>query len=366
VEKDPEIKEQQMSGPLQGIRIIELAGIGPAPFCGMLLADHGAEVIRVARPGRATDAGDVLQRSRKCVTLDLKTADGVGALKELVGTADALIEGFRPGTLERLGIGPDILMAENPALVIGRMTGWGQTGPYASNAGHDINYIALSGALHAVGPADHPALSLGLAGDFGGGGMLLAFALTAALLRVRSSGEGQVIDCAMTEGSAMLMGLVYGMYATGQWRDEREVNMLDGGAHFYGVYGTADGKLISIGAIEPEFYALLLDRLGLSEDEEFRDQMDQQRWPGLRQRLKAIFRTRSRDEWCALMDRSDICFAPVLGMAEAPYHEHMAARGAFVEVDGIVQPAPAPRYSRTPLAAPRAPEPISLDRLRVR
>lgn len=348
-----------MNGPLKGVRVIEIAGIGPGPFAAMMLADHGAEVIRIDRPGQPSDPHDAMLRSRRTLTLDLKSATGVAALRHVVRGADALIEGLRPGTLERLGIGPDVLLQDNPRLVIGRMTGWGQDGPYAPYAGHDINYISLSGVLHAVGPAERPVAPLALTGDFGGGGMLLAFGIAAALLHARQAGEGQVIDCAMAEGSALLMTPFYSGFAQGAWRDERAANLIDGGAPFYDAYETADGKFISIGSLEPQFYAQLIERLGLSGDPAFAAQMDEARWPEMRARLQALFRTRTRDEWCALMEHSDICFAPVLGLGEAPEHPHMRARGAFVELDGVIQPAPAPRYSVTPTAPPHAPRPVS-------
>lgn len=354
-----------MSGPLEGIRVIEIGSIGPGPFAAMMLADHGADVIRVDRPGQPSEAGDTLLRSRRSVTIDLKSERGIATLRQLVRDADAVIEGFRPGTLERLGIGPDILLADNPALVIGRMTGWGQTGPYARHAGHDINYVSISGALHATGPAERPVAPPAMLGDFGGGGMLLAFGITAALLKARETGTGQVIDCAMSEGSALLMTAFYGLHGRGVWQDAREANVIDGGAPFYGAYGTSDGKFVSIGSLEPQFYALLVERLDLADDPLFADQMDQAQWPAAKARLRALFATRTRDDWCALMEHTDICFAPVLGLSEAPDHAHMKARGAFVAVDGMVQPAPAPRYSGTPLAAPRASVPVSLRELGV-
>lgn len=348
-----------MGGSLQGVRVIELAGIGPGPFAAMLLADHGADVIRVDRPDQPSDSADPLLRSRRMIALDLKSSEGVASLRRLVAGADVLIEGFRPGTLERLGIGPDVLLADNPKLVIGRMTGWGQDGPYARFAGHDINYISLSGVLHAVGPAERPIAPPALTGDFGGGGMLLAFAITSALLHARATGEGQVIDCAMAEGSALLMTPFYGGVASGTWRDERAANLIDGGAPFYDAYETADGRFVSIGSLEPQFYALLVERLGLAGDPDFADQMNEANWPAMRAKLRRLFKARSRDEWCALMEHSDICFAPVLGMREAPQHPHMKARGAFVDLDGIVQPAPAPRFSATPAAPPRKPVPAT-------
>ncbi len=348
-----------MAGALDGITVIELAGIGPAPFAGMMLADHGARVIRIERPGgigRFTRlaGGDVINRNREEIELDLKTPEGVARAIELVRDADALIEGNRPGVIERLGLGPEVLLAANPRLVIGRMTGWGQTGPKAALAGHDINYIALTGALHTYGPkGQKPAFPVNAVGDYGGGGMMLAFGILAAILSARSTGKGQTIDCAMTDGAALLSAQTYALLAAGIWRDERGVNVLDGGAHYYDTYETADGKYVSIGSIEPQFYALLRDRLGLTGDADFARQDDPAAWPRLKQRLEAIFLTRTRDEWCALMEDSDICFAPVLSLAEAPGHPHNVARGTFVEAGGVIQPAPAPRFSETPAPTPR-------------
>ena len=344
-----------MAGPLTGVRIIEMGGIGPGPFCGMLLADHGAEVIRVERPGRSFGPTDTRARSRTLVTLDLKQSDDVATLKALAKTADGLIEVYRPGTMERLGLGPDVLHADNPRLVYGRMTGWGQTGPYAPWAGHDMNYIALSGALAAIGGADKPSPPLPLVGDFGGGGMMLAFAMSAALLHAQKTGEGQVIDCAMTEGAGLLMTALYGLHADGYWIDSRESNLLDGGAHFYAPYKTKDGKFVSLGPIEPQFYAQFLKLLGIAEDPDFAAQNDRSRWPRLKEKLAAIFITKTRDEWCAVFEHTDACFAPVMTMAEAPSHPHSVDRKAFVTVDGVVHPAPAPRYSTSTLEMPRAP-----------
>ena len=343
-----------MAGVLEGVTVIELAGIGPAPFCGMMLADHGARVIRVERPGttgRFGDNGnrDILNRSRERIELDLKDPAAIARLKELVGTADALIEGNRPGVLERLGLGPDVLLALNPKLVIGRMTGWGQQGPMAPLAGHDINYIALSGALHSYGRAgEKPTFPVNAVGDFGGGGMLLAFGVVAAVLNARSTGVGQVVDCAMVDGAAVLSAMTYTFLGNGQWRDERGVNLLDSGAHFYDTYETSDGKWISLGSIEPQFYALLLEKTGLSGDPDFAQQMNPAQWAPLKQRMTALILTKSRDEWCAIMDGTDICFAPVLSLREAPQHPHNVARSTFVEQGGMVQPAPAPRFSATP------------------
>ncbi|WP_017667778.1 CaiB/BaiF CoA-transferase family protein [Sandarakinorhabdus sp. AAP62] len=343
-----------MAGPLQGIRIIELAGIGPGPFAGMMLADHGAEVIRVDRPGARIDARDPLLRGRRVIGVDLKSAEGKALVLDLVKSADALFEGFRPGVTERLGLGPAECHAVNPKLVYGRMTGWGQFGPYAQAAGHDINYIALAGALHAYGRAgDKPTPPINMVGDFGGGGMMLAFGMVSALLHARTTGQGQVIDCAMTDGAAALMAMIWGFRANGIWKDERGVNLLDTGAHMYDTYECADGKWISIGSLEPQFYALLLEKTGLKDDEDFAAQMNSAQWPALKERLTALFKTRTRDEWCADMEMTDVCFAPVLSMSEAPHHPHNAARGTFVEADGVMQPAPAPRYSATVSDAPR-------------
>ncbi|WP_293876102.1 CaiB/BaiF CoA transferase family protein [Sphingomonas sp. UBA978] len=348
-----------MAGPLAGLRIVEFAGIGPAPFAAMMLADHGAEVIRVERPEDLTDAAiairrrDVTLRSRAFVAADLKSVEDRDRVRDLVAGADGVIEGFRPGVMERLGLGPAELLARNPRLVYGRMTGWGQTGPYAQAAGHDINYIALSGALHAFGrEGDKPTPPINMVGDFGGGAMMLAFGIVSALYHARATGEGQVIDCAMTDGSALLMSAIWSMLAVGMWRDERGVNLLDTGAHFYDTYETADGRFIALGSIEPKFYALLREAAGLT-DADWDDHFDPARWAALKPRLAAIIRTRTRDAWTAEMEGSDICFAPVLSMAEAPLHPHNAQRATFVEIDGVMQPAPAPRYSATPLPRPR-------------
>jgi alpha-methylacyl-CoA racemase len=343
-----------MAGPLQGIRIIELAGIGPGPFAGMMLADHGAEVIRVDRPGARIDARDPLLRGRRVIGVDLKSAEGKALVLDLVKSADALFEGFRPGVTERLGLGPAECHTVNPRLVYGRMTGWGQFGPYANAAGHDINYIALAGALHAYGRAgDKPTPPINMVGDFGGGGMMLAFGMVSALLHAKTTGQGQVIDCAMTDGAAALMAMIWGFRANGIWKDERGVNLLDTGAHMYDTYECADGKWISVGSLEPQFYALLLEKTGLKDDADFGQQMNAAQWPALKERLTALFKTRTRDQWCADMEMTDVCFAPVLSMAEAPHHPHNAARGTFVEADGVMQPAPAPRYSATLNDAPR-------------
>jgi alpha-methylacyl-CoA racemase len=344
-------------GPLKGIKVVEFAGIGPGPFCAMMLSDMGAEVIRLDRLS-AKGVGsrrEVYLRGRRSIALELKHPDGVAAALRLIEQADALIEGFRPGVMERLGLGPEVCLARNPRLVYGRMTGWGQTGPLKDAAGHDINYIALSGALHAIGRAgEKPVPPLNLLGDFGGGGMLLAFGLVCGLLEARQSGQGQVIDAAMTDGSALLMAIIYQLKANGRWRNQRESNMLDGGAHFYDSYECADGKYIAIGSIEPQFYALLLAKLGLDEVA-FQPQLDAQRWPELKAKLTAVFLTKTRAEWRALLEGTDVCFAPVLDLDEAPLHPHNVARGAFAELEGVIQPAPAPRFSRTPPEIQRPP-----------
>jgi alpha-methylacyl-CoA racemase len=350
-----------MAGPLSGVRIVELAGIGPGPFAAMLLSDMGADVLRVDRaqgrlPGTPGDPPkDLLNRGRRSVAVDLKRPDGVETVLRLVEKADALVEGFRPGVTERLGLGPDACLARNPRLVYGRMTGWGQEGPLAQAAGHDINYIALAGALHGIGRrGEAPVPPLNLVGDFGGGGMFLAFGVACALIERERSGRGQVVDAAMVDGAALLMTLMHGMRAMGFWSDERGENLLDTGAHFYEVYETKDGKYVSVGSIEPQFYAELLKHTGL-EGEDLPRQMDRSQWSALKERLAAIFRTKTRDEWCAIMEGSDVCFAPVLDMGEAPKHPHNRHRGTFVEVAGVTQPGPAPRFSRTPGEISRPP-----------
>ena len=343
-------------GPLSGLKAIELQGIGPGPFCGMMLADMGAEVVRVDRAaavGQGAARPDLLARGRKSIAVDLKRPEGVAAVLRLLERADVLIEGFRPGVMERLGLGPDVCLERNPRLIYGRMTGWGQTGPLAKAAGHDINYISLTAALHSIGePGGPPVPPLNLVGDFGGGGMLLAFGVVAALFERAQSGRGQVVDAAMTDGSALLMNAIYGMMNTGHWRPERGENLLDGGGHFYGTYETKDGKHISIGSLEPQFYALLLEKSGLGEEEGLSPQMHRDDWPAMRQRLERIFKTKTRDEWDAIMLGTDICYAPVLDFKDAVSHPHNRARGTFVEVDGLHQAAPAPRFSRTPAQTP--------------
>jgi len=347
-----------MAGPLKGLRVVELAGIGPGPFCAMLFADMGAEVLRIHRPGGKPDAHDILSRGRTHWEVDLRAPGGTAAALEAIARADVLIEGFRPGVMERLGLGPDACLARNPRLIYGRMTGWGQHGPLAHAAGHDINYIAISGALHAIGRSgEAPVPPLNYVGDFGGGAMLLAFGLLAALHEARASGKGQVVDAAMTDGAALLSAMMYGFKSAGQWSNQRGENMLDGGAHFYDTYACADGKFVAVGAIEPQFYALLRERCGLADDRAFDAQMDAARWPLLKLRLADVFRTRTRDEWCVLLEGSDACFAPVLDWDEAPQHPHNVARGTFANVGGVVQPAPAPRFSRTAPTVPPAEAP---------
>ena len=339
-------------GPLQGIKIIEFAGLGPAPFCGMLLSDLGAEVVRIERPSTQPPlfdpSKDILNRGRRSLELDLKHPPALTAVRTMLEQADALIEGFRPGVMERLGLGPDECLTRNPKLVYGRMTGWGQDGPLAHSAGHDINYIALTGALHAIGRSDSgPVPPLNLVGDFGGGALFLALGITAALLETRQSGQGQVVDAAMTDGAALLMAMMYSLKAMGQWRNERGSNMLDSGAPFYDTYQCADGRWVAIGPIEPQFYTLLLEKCGL-QDDGLSAQWDRARWPELKQKLAAVFARKTRAEWCALLEGSDACFAPVLDLDEAPQHPHNQSRHTFVDIDGLVQPAPAPRFSRTP------------------
>jgi len=339
-------------GPLNGLTIIELAGIGPGPFCGMMLSDMGADVIRIDRPSKAPGDGaapppDVLGRGRRSLAVDLKHPDGVETVLALVEQADGMIEGFRPGVTERLGLGPNVCLARNPRLAYGRMTGWGQEGPYASAAGHDINYIALAGALEPLGRKGQPPTPpINLIGDFGGGGMLLAFGLVCAMLEAARSGEGQVVDAAMVDGSAVLINFIWGLKAMGHWAPERGTNMLDTGAHFYDVYECADGQYVSIGSIEPQFYAELKRLAGLDESD-FGDQMNRQRWPDMKAKLAEVFKAKTRAEWCEIMEHSDVCFAPVLSMEEAVQHPHNEARETFIDNGGMTQAGPAPRFSRT-------------------
>jgi alpha-methylacyl-CoA racemase len=336
-------------GPLQGLKVLEMAGIGPGPFCAMMLADMGAEVVRIDRLSQKGSGhrANVLNRGRRSIALDLKNPAGVETVLRLVESADAIIEGFRPGVMERLGLGPDACLARNPKLIFGRMTGWGQTGPLAQAAGHDINYISIAGALGAMGYSDRPpAPPLNLVGDFGGGAMYLLTGILAALHERNHSGQGQVIDAAMTDGTASLLSPFYGLMEMGMWTTARQANKLDGGAHYYGSYECSDGKYISIGSIEPQFYALLLEKCGI-EDTDFLVQQDQNTWPQLRDKLSQLFLKKSRSEWCELMEGSDVCFAPILDLGEAPSHPHNVARETYVDYKGVTQPAPAPRFSRT-------------------
>jgi len=344
------------SGPLVGVKIVEFAGIGPGPFCGMLLADLGADVVRI---DRAESAGrgypDLANRGKRSIAVDLKKLEGVEAALSLIEKADGLLEGFRPGVMERLGVGPDVALKRNPRLVYGRMTGWGQTGPWSQMAGHDIDYIALTGALHTMGRKDEPpAPPLNLVGDFGGGALYLAFGLLAGIIEAKSSGKGQVVDCAMIDGAASLMTMFFNMKAVGMWSAERDSNLLDGGAHFYDTYTCADGKWLAVGSIEPQFHAELVKGLGLPADT-FGMYMDRAKWPEFSQRIADVVKTKTRDEWMKVFDGTDACVAPVLSMAEAPKHPHNAERKTYVESFGVVQPNAAPRFSRTAGAVNGAP-----------
>jgi len=336
-------------GPLTGFKVLEMAAIGPAPFCGMMLADMGADIIRIDRKGgKLMHDNNPVNRGRRSLALDLKQPGSAEVVLRLVEQADVLIEGFRPGVMERLGLGPEICLKRKPALIYGRMTGWGQTGPLANAAGHDINYIALTGVLHSLSVNNYaPVPPLNLVGDYGGGGMLLAMGVLAALLETSRSGKGQIIDAAMTDGSASLMSLFYGLKAAGAWRGQPGSNLLDGGAHFYGCYTCADGQFISIGPIEPQFYAELMQRCGI-KDAAFLQQMNTAQWPELKTRLQTVFASKTRAQWCELLEGTDVCFAPVLSLEEAPQHPHNKARGTFTEFNGVVQPSPSPRFSRTP------------------
>jgi alpha-methylacyl-CoA racemase len=356
------MKEPTMhrAGPLSHLTVIEFAGLGPAPFAGMMLADQGARVIRIDRPAKPGKGGgmaaltarhsDVLSRGRESIALDLKRPEAREVALRLIERADAVIEGFRPGVMESLGLGPDGCLQRRPSLVYGRVTGWGQTGPMAQAAGHDINYIALTGALHSTARRGAPPTPTpGLIGDFGGGGMLLVFGVVSAVLQARHSGQGQVVDASITDGSALLASLIYGWRSSGLWNAEAGTNNGDGGAHFYDAYACADGKFISIGSMEPQFYALLREKCGL-DDPAFDAQWDPAQWPALKERVAGVFRQKTRAQWCELLEGSDVCFAPVLDLDEAPQHPHNQARGTFATVNGITQPAPAPRFSHTPAA----------------
>lgn len=356
-----------MAGPLDGLKVIEMVGLGPAPFCAMLMADLGAQVTRVDRPGGAGALGletrfDVAARGRRSLAIDLRRAGAAEVVLRGIEQADVLLEGYRPGVMERLGLGPDVCLQRRPSLVYGRMTGWGQHGPLAATAGHDIDYIALTGALHAIGSAGGPPLPpLNYVGDYGGGAMMLAFGVMCALHEAQRSGRGQVVDAAMTDGAALLSAMFHGLKAAGAWAGPRGGNLLDGGAHFYRTYECADGRFVAVGALEPAFHAELLRRLGVDDPEIIDHQLDATRWPNFAQRLAVIFRTRTRDEWCTVFDGSDACVAPVLDFDEAPRHPHHRAREAYVVVDGVVQPAPAPRFSRTPAGVPRGPAASGAD-----
>jgi len=344
-------------GPLAGTKVVEIAGIGPGPFCGMMLADMGADILRVDRPGPPAPNAryDVLNRGKRSVVVDLKRPGAVAAMLALVERADVLTEGFRPGVMERLGLGPDICLQRNPRLVYGRMTGFGQEGPLSRAAGHDINYIALSGALSGIGRSGEPPVApLNLVGDFGGGGMMLAFGIACALVETKRSGQGQIVDAAMVDGAATLAAFLFAGVQRGTWNPRRGANLIDGGAHFYDTYETKDGDYVAIGAIEPKFYSELLRLTGL-DPVEFSGQMDQAQWPALKAKVGALFKTKTRSEWCELLEGSDACFAPVLSPLEAPDHPQNRARGTFIELDGVVQPGPTPRFSRTSPKADRRP-----------
>jgi alpha-methylacyl-CoA racemase len=344
---------QRPTGPLAGIRIVEFAGLGPGPFASMMLADMGADVVTLTRGEQKQGLrGTIMMRGRRQIPADLKDKACAAQVLTLLDGADALIEGYRPGVMERLGFGPDVVMARNKRLVYARMTGWGQSGPLANAAGHDINYISVTGALAAIGPRDRPVPPLNLVGDYGGGALYLVVGLLAALLEAQKSGQGQVVDVAMCDGAASLMSLFCELSAIGRWKDGRESNMLDGGAHFYGTYECKDGEFISLGSIEPQFYAELRQLAGL-DDATFDGQMDAKNWPAMKAKMADVFKTKTRAEWCAIMEGTDVCFAPVLSLSEAPHHPHMAERKIFVDVDGVSQPAPAPRFSRTPSAIRR-------------
>lgn len=356
-------------GPLAGIKVIEMKGLGPGPYAGMLLADMGAEVIVVERSSKAQGIAplpekDCNSRGKKSIALNLKSAEGIEALMKLVETADVLFEGFRPGVAERLGFGPEVCAERNPKLVYGRITGWGQTGPLSHAAGHDINYISITGVLAAIGRKDRPEAPLNLAGDYAGGSLFLVIGILAALLEAQQSGQGQVIDAAITDGSASIMSLFHTMHELGQWKNERYANMLDGGAPYYDSYETADGKFVSIGSIEPQFYALLMEKAQL-DPAIFAKQHDQENWDEMKGQMQAVFKTKTRDEWCAIMDGTDVCFAPVLDFEEAPKHPHNIARGTYVEVNGYTQPGPAPKFSRTELVKPKDATPAGSDTVEV-
>lgn len=359
------------TGPLSHLTVIEFAGLGPAPFAGMMLADQGARVIRIDRPVKPSQGGmaaltardaDVLARGRESIALNLKTPEAKEIALKLIEKADILIEGFRPGVMESLGLGPDICLEYNPALVYGRVTGWGQTGPLSQAAGHDINYISLTGALHSTARANgQPTPTPGLIGDFGGGGMLLFSGVLAAALHAKQTGEGQVVDAAITDGSALLTALIQGWRSAGLWNDEAGTNNGDGGAHFYDSYRCADGKYISIGPMEPQFYALFLEKLNLTDDAEFQMQWNQKKWPELKRRLTEIFLAKTRDEWCEIFEGTDACFSPVLSLSEAPHHPHNIARETYTVVNNILQPSPAPKFSKTRILQCNPVHPVAVN-----
>jgi alpha-methylacyl-CoA racemase len=346
-------------GPLKGVKIVEVGGIGAAPFAGMMLSDMGADIVRVERKGHKSKLGskfEFMLRGRRSIGVDLKRPEGVETVLRLASQGEALLEGFRPGAMEKMGLGPDICMKRNPRLVYGRMTGWGQEGPLSHAAGHDINFIALAGALHAIGEkGGKPVPPLNLLGDISGGGLLLAFGVVCALMESQKSGKGQVIDAAMVDGVAALLTPIYGMWAAGKWDDERGTNLLDGGAHFYDTYETLDGKWVSIGSIEPRFYDLLLKHAGVVNIADFEPKMDRAVWPRLKEQLVRVFKTKTRDEWCEIMEGTDVCFAPVLSLDEAVKHHHNMDRKTFIEIEGLTHPAPAPRFSRTRAEVQRPP-----------
>ncbi len=358
---DPSSHEAGQGGPLAGLRIVEFAGIGPGPFAAMLLADMGADIVRLDRPGGADPySRNVVARGRPTVTVDLKDPDDLAGTLALLSRADALIEGFRPGVMERLGLGPDAVLARNPRLVYGRMTGWGQDGPLAKAAGHDITYLAVTGALAAIGPEERPVPPLNLVGDYGGGALYLVAGILAGLLSAGRTGRGQVVDAAICDGAASLMAMFSELASQGRWSDRREANLLDGGAPWYRTYACSDGHHVALGPLEPQFYALFRRLTGLDADPDFDRRDDPAMWPVLRRKLEILFAGRTRDEWCRLLEGTDSCVAPVLTLGEAPHHPHLAARRSFVTHDGTVQPAPAPRFSATPSAIRSVPAPVTL------
>jgi alpha-methylacyl-CoA racemase len=355
------MESRMRSGPLTGVRVLEFAGLGPAPFCGMLLSDLGADVLRIDRKGaRPYLKTSVTTRGRRSVAVDLKHPGAADLCLRLIEQADILIEGFRPGVMERLGLGPEVALARKPSLVYGRMTGWGQEGPQAHKPGHDINYIALSGALHAIGTQQEPVIPINLVGDFGGGSLYLAFGIMAALHHAKATGKGQVVDAAMVDGASSLLAMLYGYVQSGYWKDQRQVNSIDGGSHYYNVYQCQDGEWIALGASEPQFYANLLGKLGL-EGPDFHPQRERTKWPELKKRFAETIRRKTRAEWLALMEGSECCVTPVLSLTDAPRHPHNVARSTFVEIDGVVQPGPMPRFSQTPGAVRNAPVAIGAD-----